>query len=88
MSYLLLDFAKSFSSGRLSAAVFADAYIELWRIERDNENVLKYDAAISEGLSTIFCLADLYNPEDDREEYELDDEQLQEQVLQIINQLN
>ncbi|RWA45776.1 colicin immunity protein [Yersinia pestis] len=36
----------------------------------------------------MFCLADLYNPDSDREEYELDDKQLYEQVLQLINKLN
>ncbi len=84
MSVVILEFAKSFIKERLSAEVFADAYIELWRIERDNHILLKDDERLSECLSSIFCLADLYNPEPDREEYELDDKQLYDQVLQLI----
>lgn len=34
MSVVLLGFAKSFISHRLSAEVFSDAYIELCKIER------------------------------------------------------
>jgi hypothetical protein len=36
MSLIVLGFAKSFVAGRVSAGVFAEAYIEFWRIERDN----------------------------------------------------
>ena len=43
MNYLLLDFSKSFVAGRLSATAFSESYIELWRIERDNKNILNYD---------------------------------------------
>ncbi|MCC8459502.1 MULTISPECIES: colicin immunity domain-containing protein [Photorhabdus] len=88
MNALILEFAKSFTKGRLSAEVFVEAYMEMWRIERDNNNILKYEGKLSECLSSIFCLADLYNSDpDDREEYELDNEQLCEKVSQIINQL-
>ncbi|AIN14856.1 bacterial self-protective colicin-like immunity family protein [Yersinia pseudotuberculosis IP 32953] len=88
MSIVILEFAKSFINERVSAQVFANAYIELWRIERDQHISLKDDEKLSECLSSIFCLADLYNPDSDREEYELDDKQLYEQVLQLINKLN
>lgn len=43
----LLNFAKSFLSGRLTASVFSEAYIELWRIERDNDPLL-YPAELRE----------------------------------------
>ncbi|WP_230675943.1 colicin immunity domain-containing protein, partial [Yersinia pseudotuberculosis] len=33
MSIVILEFAKSFINERVSAQVFANAYIELWRIE-------------------------------------------------------
>ncbi|MBA4823311.1 colicin immunity domain-containing protein [Pantoea ananatis] len=84
MNYLLLDFSKSFVDGRLSADVFSEAYIELWRIERDNKNILNYDVKISENLSSIFCLADMYNPDDDREDYEFSEEQLRDEIRKLI----
>ncbi|CDL86221.1 colicin immunity domain-containing protein [Xenorhabdus cabanillasii] len=89
MSLLLLEFSKSFVKGKICAQVFADAYIELWRIERDNNNILNYNDKLSECLSSIFCLADMYNPEqDDRLSYELNDEQLREKVSELIRQLD
>lgn len=85
MNYLLVEFAKSFGSGRLSAVAFAEAYMELWRIERDNKNILNYDDSVSECLSSIFCAADMYNPDDDREEYEFDDEQLRKEINKLMD---
>lgn len=85
MSSLLFDFSKSFVDGRLSAAIFSEAYIELWRIERDSENILNYDDKLSECLSSIFCLADMYNPDDDREEYEFNEDQLRSEIRKLIS---
>jgi hypothetical protein len=87
MNYLLLDFSKSFVAGRLSATAFSESYIELWRIERDNKNILNYDEKVSECLSSIFCVADIYNPDDDREEYEFNEEQLCNEVRKLIAEL-
>ncbi|MGY3231914.1 hypothetical protein ACVWWJ_003398 [Luteibacter sp. HA06] len=50
MSVVIFEFAKSFVAGRLQAAVFSDAYIELWKIERDGHTLLD-DA---EGLSVRY----------------------------------
>lgn len=88
MSLIVLEFAKSFVNGRITAQVFAEAYIELYRIERDNGLLLKDEDSVSECLSTIFCLADLYNPDSDKEEYELNDKQLIEQIEQELKKLN
>ncbi|XKM13051.1 colicin immunity domain-containing protein [Orbaceae bacterium ac157xtp] len=87
MSLTTLEFARSFVNGRITSQVFADAYIELYRIERDNNLLTKDEDSVSECLSTIFCLADLYNPDFDREEYELNDEQLIEKVDQELKRL-
>lgn len=86
MNYLLLGFVNSFIKGRLSAQVFSEAYIELWRIERDSKNFLNYESHISEFLSSTFCLADMYCPFDDRRDYELDDEQLKQKLIELLNQ--
>jgi len=55
MSVVLLEFARSFSVGRLSAVVFSEAYVEFWRIERDKELILADAPLLSECLSSIFC---------------------------------
>lgn len=59
--------------------------MELWRIERDNKNILNYDENVSECLSSIFCVADMFNPDDDREEYEFDDEQLRKEINKLMD---
>lgn len=56
MSLTLLEFARSYVAGRLKAEVFSEAYIKLWKIERDS-NVLQLDEpSLSECLSSIFVL--------------------------------
>jgi hypothetical protein len=85
MSISIYTLTKSFANERLSADEFVNAYMELWRIERDNKQSSQDDHKLSECLSGMFCLADLYNPEDDREDYELDEKGLREQIMQMIN---
>ncbi|PIT08413.1 colicin immunity protein [Snodgrassella communis] len=87
MSIIILEFARSLVNERIAPQVFVEAYIELYRIERDNNLLIKDEDSISKCLSTIFCLADLYNPESDRDEYELDDQQLIEQIEQELKKL-
>jgi len=88
MSVVLLEFARSFSAGRLSALVFSEAYIELWKIERDKELLLADESLFSECLSSIFCAADMYCGDDElRESYEFNDEQLRAEVCRILRML-
>ena len=84
MSMTILAFAVSFSKQRLSATEFANAYIELWKIEGDKNILQKDEDELSECLSTIFCLADLYNPDADRDDYELNEDELRTKVKQLI----
>ena len=86
MKITLLEFARRFVDGRLSANEFANAYIELWKIERDNNILQKYPDNVDECLSSIFCVADLYNPDSDREKYELDEDGLRIEVSRLLNQ--
>ncbi|MGP5495590.1 colicin immunity domain-containing protein [Psychrobacter celer] len=80
MSISLLKFTESFLQGRIDAEVFTNAYIEFFRIERDI-NVTSSDSPnLNEVLSSIFSIADLYNPEDDREEYEFDEKNLRKYI--------
>ncbi|WP_260770512.1 colicin immunity domain-containing protein, partial [Salmonella enterica] len=32
-----------------------------------------------------FCVADMFNPDDDREEYEFDDEQLRKEINKLMD---
>ncbi|GKX58675.1 colicin immunity protein [Leminorella grimontii] len=85
---MIFEFAKSFVNERLSAEIFSEAYIELWRIERDLGLLIKDEDTLSKCLSSIFCLADSYNPDSDREKYELDSDQLYSQVKILINEID
>ncbi len=87
MSNELADFAAQFSDGKVSAVTLSDEYIERWKKERDQGRLLQDPAAVSEALSTIFCFADLYNPEPDREEYEFDEERLCREVKSVLSKM-
>lgn len=85
MSAVLFEFAKSFVGGRISAIVFSDAYIELWRIERDSGFLQKDEQRLSECLSSMFCAADMYCANSEvRADYEFDDDQLKSEILTIL----
>ncbi len=87
MSLTILEFARSYVEGRLKAEIFSEAYIELWKIER-NRNVLQLDSpSLSECLSSIFCAADMYQPDESRGEYEFDDERLRVEVARLLHKI-
>lgn len=85
MSITLLNFAKSFVNGRLEPYVFAESYIKFYRIERDLKQL--DDSQLSAILSSIFCIADMYNPNQNKEDYEFDDKQLIEMVKTELDKL-
>jgi hypothetical protein len=89
VSAVLLKFAESFVSSRISADVFCDAYIELWKIE-GGLGLLPLDPPdLSECLSTIFCLADMYVPgEEPPEVCELDQNGLEAAVAAALGLLS
>lgn len=58
--------ARSYVEGRLTADIFFAAYIELWRIERDRRLLQLDEPALSECLSSIFCAADMHEPDESR----------------------
>ena len=73
MSLELIDLAKKLLNGEIASQRFSDEYIKTWNNELDT-NILKDDADnLSECASTIFILADSFNPESDRSEGELDE---------------
>lgn len=86
MSATLLDLAKSFVDGKISASAFSDIYINLWKMERNSGSIQNNEPHLSEYLSSIFCAADMYCADDKtRETYEFNDDQLKSAILAIID---
>ncbi|WP_396018876.1 colicin immunity domain-containing protein [Erwinia aphidicola] len=53
-------------------------------MECDSNLLVQDDDNLSELLSSVFCIADMYNPDDDREEYEFNEEQLRHEISKLI----
>ncbi len=85
MSHNLTAIATRFVEGKVSAADFANDYITKWKSERDNGRLLQDPPEVSEALSSIYCFADLYNSEPDREEYEFDEERLRQKIKSVLH---
>jgi Bacterial self-protective colicin-like immunity len=88
MSEKLLRFAKKIIDSEISADKFVNKFMDKWREERDSGIFSKDNPQLSEKLSSIFCLADLYNPEEDREEYEYDEYKLRLEIKKIYSSSN
>lgn len=84
MSQLLKNYIDSFISMDITADVFADSYMTKWKIERDSNLLVQDDDNLSELLSSVFCITDMYNPDNDREEYEFNEDQLRHEINKII----
>lgn len=84
MSVELYGFAEKFAQKQISADEFADEYIKRWKDERDADRLNDDPDDLSEQLSSIFCLSDLYCPDNDREDYELDEQGLRNEVRKIL----
>lgn len=85
MSMLIFKFAERFVDGWISAQSFSDAYVQLWKIERDSDLLREDFPGLNECLSTIFCVADMYEPDEvSRADYELGDEGLLREVSNVL----
>jgi hypothetical protein len=85
MSKQLLDSVQRFLRRETPVDLFVAAYIDAWRAERDSNEILLDDPITSEKLSSFFCLVDLYNPEDDREDYEFDEDRLRAETQKVYD---
>lgn len=85
MSKQLLDSVERFLQGETPVEEFVDTYSDQWRAERDSDELLADDPITSEKLSSLFCLVDLYNPDDDREDYEYDEERLRVEMQKVFD---
>jgi len=64
--------------------MFIDGYIDGWRAERDSDKLLGDDPDTSEALSSVFCAVDLYNPDENREAYELNETELRHALQNLV----
>lgn len=84
MSIYLKDYIDSFLAKKISADEFADSYMSKWKCERDSNLLQNDEDNLSELLSSTFCLSDMYNPDDDREEYEFNEDQLRDEINKLV----
>lgn len=87
MSLSLVAFVKAFLNSTSDCSTFCSQYARRWKDERDGGALEKDDSATSEALASIFCLVDLFNANDDREEYEFDEECFRLEVAKVVESL-
>lgn len=88
MSKRLINFAKYFVESKIDATNFAEPYMLMWKEDRDTKALSIDGKEIDEASSTIFCLADCFNPDSDRENYELDEPTLRREVKTTLEKFN
>lgn len=79
-----MELISNFLEERLDGQSFSNKFIDDWRSLGKTGDVLKINSDLSEALSTIFCFADLFNPNEDRDSYELNEKQLRIKVEEAI----
>ena len=84
MSKELLKFAEDFVEGKMTADEFADSYQARWKAERDSGLLIKDVSELNEKLSTLFCLADQYNPDSDRHYSEFGAVELKKRIRELL----
>jgi hypothetical protein len=88
MSEKLLQLARAFVSNSIEPAVFAEEFIAKWKQERDSGLSFSDPPVLSEALSSIFCMSDMFNADSDREDYEFDEYRLRREVDRVIRSMN
>jgi len=89
MSLNLKKYIDSFLEKEISADAFVDNYMSKWKQERDQKALAKDEDNLSELLSSTFCAVDMYNPDEDREEYEFNEDELRSELNKLMfNYLN
>lgn len=86
MSQRLFALASDFVNNSLSPEYFVEEFIGGWRAERDSGHAALDSPELSERLSSIFCIADLFNPEENRKDYEFDEDRLRIEVAKLTGE--
>jgi len=63
---------------------FTDQYRKQWKQERDNGTLQQDSPKMSEQLSSIFCIIDMYNPDTDREDYKYDEPRMRSELSSLV----
>lgn len=84
MSAQLLVLVKEFLAGERDARSFTDEYRTQWKLERDKGTLQLDSPKMSEKLSSIFCVIDMYNPDTDREDYEYDEPRMRSELSSLV----
>ncbi|WP_436877095.1 colicin immunity domain-containing protein [Siccibacter turicensis] len=53
-------------------------------VERNNSLLEKDEVNLNQLLSSAFCVADMYNPDGDREHYEFDGGKLRNEISKLV----
>lgn len=85
MSNSLLDIVEQFLGKEITGAEFADKYIDDFRHIRDEGSLPVDDPKLNGKLTTFFSLADLFNGDYDREDYELDETKLRDKIQETYD---
>lgn len=72
----MVAYAVKFVNGDIEAEAYYQGFLDLYYAEK-TVNIHYPEQA-------IFCVNELYNPDDDRFDYELDELRLREQIKQVL----
>ena len=72
----------------ICADEFVEIYFEQFRVERDSGDILRGDATLGEIITSIFCIADMYNPRNNRKDYEFDETRMRMEIEKTIKRLS
>lgn len=86
MKILLLRLVDDFLENKINACDFVESYQLRWKLERDDNRLKEYPDLLSECLAGIFCAAEMFEPDNDREPYEFDEPLLRNEISKIMDQ--
>ncbi len=72
----MVAYAISFVKGEIDAETYYQGFLDLYYAEKA--------ANINYPEQAIFCVNEVYNPNDDRLDYELDETGLRKQIKQVL----
>jgi len=81
----LVELGRDFAEGKMDAYEFSEAIC----VERRNLYGAKnQQQSVIDCGEELFMLAEVYNPDNDRADYELDELQLREEVQAVLSKFN
>lgn len=81
-----LIIAREFCDGMLNAEEFSDKFFDAFHFERDTGALVAFKE--NEILTTIFCNLDIFNPDEGRDDYEIDQTTLLKRIQFLLNTLD